>query len=88
MESGNNNTGQAAEVGVGGDELGVADAGGGVDDGVRSAKAMVEAEVGGGQRHGLVERDHAAEQRLGREAVGQRAPAMLGEVPIDLIEDQ
>ena len=39
----NNDAGEAAEVGVGGDELGVEDASGGVNDGVRRRQAVVEA---------------------------------------------
>ncbi len=52
--------GEAAEVGVGGDELGLEDARRGVNDGVGAGEAMVEADIGGGERDGFVERDHLA----------------------------
>jgi len=47
-------------MGVRGDELGLADARGGVDDGIGAVEAMVEAHIRCGEGDGLVERDHFA----------------------------
>jgi len=74
-------------VGVGGDQLGLVDAGGGVDYGVRGGEAMLEAGVGGGQGDGLIQGDDAAQEHLGREPVGQGSAAMLGQVFVDLEDD-
>lgn len=74
-------------MGVGGDELGLADARGGVDDGVGATEAMVEADVGRRESDRLIERNDFAEERLRGEAIRERATAVLGEVPIDLIDD-
>lgn len=74
-------------MGVGGDELGVEDTGGGVDDGVIAGEAVVERGVGGGEGDGFVERHDTAQQRLGGKAVGEGAAAMLGKVAIDLEDD-
>lgn len=69
---------------VGGDELCLADAGGGVDDGIDAGEAMFEADARGCQRDGLVEWNHAADQRLRGEAVGDGLTSMFGEVFVHL----
>lgn len=74
-------------MGVRGDELGLADSRGGIDDGVRAGETMVEAHVGRRERDGFVQRDDLAEERLGGEPVRQLPAAMLREVPINLKDD-
>ena len=83
----NDDAGEAAEMGVRGDELGLADAGRGVDDGVGAVEAMVEAHVRGCEGDGLVQRDDFAEKCLGGEPVRERPAAMLREVPVDFEDD-
>ncbi len=68
-------------------ELGVADSGGGVDDGVHGGEAMVEAGCGGSESNGLIERDNFLVHGLGDEAVGDGLAAEFGELFVDLVED-
>jgi len=75
-------------MGVGGDELRLADARGRVDDCVGGREAVIEAGVGGCERDGFVERNNAAMEGLRDEAVGDGAAALPGEVTVDLVEDE
>ena len=85
--SGDDYAGEAAEVGVAGYELGAADAGGGIDDGVHGGEAMVEAGGGGGQGDGFVEGHNFLVHGLRDEAVGDGLAAELGELFVNLVED-
>jgi len=85
---GDDDAGEAAEFCIGGDELGVMSAGGGVEDGVGHGEAVVEAGVGGGEGRHFVERYDAAVERLREEAVGERLAAMASELAVDLVDDE
>jgi len=82
----NDDAGEAAEVGVAGHELRVADARGGIDDGVHSREAVVEAGGGGGQGDRLVEWNDFLMHGLRDEAVGHGLTSKLGELFVDLVE--
>ena len=75
-------------MGVRGDELGLTDASSRVNDGVGSRESMIDARVRGGDGDCLVHRDNPAVKRLGDEAVGERAAAVLGEMFVDFVDDQ
>jgi len=75
-------------VSVRGDELRLADASSRVNDGVGSRQSMVDARVRGGDGDCLVHRHNSPMQRLGDEAVGERAASVLGEMLVDLVNDQ
>ncbi|HXO92731.1 MAG TPA: hypothetical protein VN825_01260 [Candidatus Acidoferrum sp.] len=88
LELGDDDGGEAAEFRVGGDELGVVGAGGGVEKGVGHGEAVIEAGVGGGESGHFVERDDAAVERLREEAIGERLAAVPGELTVDLVDDE
>lgn len=74
-------------MGVAGYELGVADAGGGVDDGVHGGEAMVEADGGSGEGDGFVEGNDFLVHDLRDEAVGDGLAAKLRELLVNLEEN-
>src|ERR1700690_1809843 len=80
--------GEAAEFCVGGDELGLVGAGGGVEEGVGHGEAVVEAGIGGGECGHFVEGDDAAVESLREKAIGERFAAMAGKLAIDLVDDE
>ncbi len=84
---GNDDPGEAAEVGIAGDELRVADASSGVNDGVHGSEAVVEADGGGGQGNCFVERDDFLMHGLRDETVCDGLAAKLRQLLVDLVED-
>lgn len=73
-------------MGVGGDQLGLAGAGGGIDDGIGRVQAMLDGQVPGGEGNRFVKRDHAPVDRLGDETFGKGTTALLGQMFVDLAE--
>lgn len=60
QRSGDDDAGEAAKVGIGGHELGLADPSRSIENRVGTEQAMVETGICGGQGDGLVHRDDAA----------------------------
>jgi len=88
VELGDDDCWEATEFCVGGDELGVVGAGGGVEESVAHGEAVVEAGVGGGESGHFVERDDAAVERLREEAISERLATVAGELTVDLVNHE